>query len=311
MRAAQINEYGGKEVLQTVADAPKPDFADDQVLVAVRAAAVNPFDYKTRDGNSRHYKELDFPATLGGDFAGVVAEVGANVAGFATGDEVYGQADALSGNGSYAEFTPAKAASVALKPESVDFVTAAALPLAGVSAYQALVDHAGVQSGQKVLIHGGAGGIGSFAIQLAKHLGAYVATTASADDTAYVRQLGADEAIDYKSQNFATMLQNYDVVYDTVGGETFTKSYQVLKSGGVLVSMLEQADEALSKQHGVQVISQFTQVTTERLTKLAELVDEGAIKVSVDKTFPLKQAGEALDYLQSGAHRGKVVIQVI
>jgi NADPH:quinone reductase-like Zn-dependent oxidoreductase len=161
-----------------------------------------------------------------------------------------------------------------------------------------------------VLIHGGAGGIGSFAIQLAKHLGAYVAATATKQDAGYVMDLGADEAIDYKSQQFEALIKDYDAVYDTVGGETYKKSYQVLKSGGTLVSMLEQPDEELQKQYGVKAISQFTQVTTERLTKLAELVDQGSIKIHLDKTFPLEQAGEALEYIKTGQHHGKVVINV-
>jgi NADPH:quinone reductase-like Zn-dependent oxidoreductase len=310
MRAAQIDGYGGKAVMRTVDDADKPVIGADQVLIEVHAAGVNPFDYKTREGMTRSFKELDFPATLGGDFAGVVVEVGADVTDLKTGDEVYGQADALSGNGSFAEFTPAKAASTAAKPRSADFATAAALPLTGVSAYQALVEHMSLQNGQRILIHGGAGGIGTIAIQLAKHMGAYVVTTVATDDTEYVRKLGANEVIDYQSQAFEEVTNNYDTVFDTIGGETYTKSYQVLKPGGVLVSMLEQPEENLMKQHEVKAISQFTQVTTERLTRLAELVDQGAIKVHIDKAFPLSEASEALEYLKSGAHRGKVVIEV-
>lgn len=310
MKAAQINGYGDKDVLKTVADAVKPKPAAGQVLVEVHAAAVNPFDWKVRAGYMKDGHPLSFPATLGGDFSGVVAELGEGVSGVAVGDEVYGQANAVGGQGSYAEFTPVKAESLAGKPKSVDFVTAAALPLAGVSAYQALVEHMELSSGQKILIHGGAGGIGSFAVQLAKHLGAYVATTATADDAEYVKSLGADEVIDYKAQDFATILQNYDAVFDTVGGDTYKKSYQVLKPGGVIVSMLEKPDEELIKQKQIKAIAQFTRVTTERLAKLAELVDEGAIKVNVDKTFPLEEAVEALAYIQEGKHRGKVALKI-
>lgn len=310
MRAAQINEYGGPEVLQTVNDAPKPTPAAGQVLVAVQAASVNPFDGKVREGKLKNSSLLKLPATLGGDCAGTIAELGEGVSGWAIGDEVYGQANALSGQGSFAEFTPVKAESLAAKPKSVNFITAAALPLTGVSAYQALVEHAQLQKGQKVLIHGGAGGIGSYAIQLAKHLGAYVATTAAGSDTNYVKSLGADEVINFQTTDFSTQLKDFDVVYDTVGGDTYTKSYQVLKPGGVIVSMLMQPDETLMNQHKVRAIAQQTRTTTERLTKLAELVDSGALKVNIDKVFPLEQAGEALSYLQSGRHRGKVVIQV-
>jgi len=310
MKAAQITKYGGKDVLQTVDDAPKPTAGAGQVLVEVHAAAVNPFDWKVREGYMKEMVALALPATLGGDFAGTVAELDEGVTDLAVGDAVYGQANALSGQGSYAEFTPVKAEAVAPTPKSVDLTTAAALPLAGVSAYQALVEHLGLKSGQKILIHGGAGGIGSFAIQLAKHLGAHVATTASAEDTEYVKGLGADEVIDYKTQKFEDALKDYDAVYDTVGGETYTRSFQVLKRGGTIVSMTEKPNQELMQKHGVTAIAQATRVNPERLHKLAELVDQGAIKVNVDKTFPLEQASEALEYIREGHHKGKVVLKI-
>lgn len=310
MKAAQIREYGGKDVLQVTDNAPEPSAGSGQVLVEVRAAGVNPFDWKVREGYMQEMAKLDFPATLGGDLAGVVAEVGQGVPGLAVGDEVYGQANALSGQGSYAELAPVKAESLGKKPASVDFTQAAALPLAGVSAYQALVEHLGLKKGQNILIHGGAGGIGSFAIPLAKQLGAYVATTAAAEDTGYVKGLGADEVIDYKSQDFSELLSDYDAVYDTVGGETYKKSFKILKKGGAIVSMLEKPDEQLMGQYGVNAISQFTRVTTSRLAKLAELVDKGAIKPQIDKVFPLNEAADALAYIEKGKHHGKVVLKI-
>jgi NADPH:quinone reductase-like Zn-dependent oxidoreductase len=310
MKAAQINEYGGKDVLKTTSDAPKPKPGAGEVLVEVHAAAVNPFDIKVRSGKTQAMAQLNLPATLGGDFSGTIAELGEGVSGVSVGDEVYGQGNALGGQGSFAEFTPVKATSIAPKPKNVDFTTAAALPLAGVSAYQALVEHLELKSGQKILIHGAAGGIASFAVQLAKHLGAYVATTAAAEDTDYVKSLGADEVIDYKTQKFETLVKDYDAVYDTVGGETYTKSFQVLKPGGRIVSMIEKPNEDLIKQHSVTAISQFTRVTTERLAKLAELIDAGAIKPQIDKTFPIDAAAEALAYIETGRHHGKVVITV-
>lgn len=310
MKAAQIDSYGGKSVVHTTEDAPKPAVGAGQVLVEVHAAGVNPFDRKVREGLARSMAELSFPATLGGDFAGIVAEVGEGVANVQAGDEVYGQANALGGQGSYAEFTTVKTTALAHKPKNIDLIHAAAAPLAAVSAYQALVETMQLQPGQKILIHGGAGGIGTFAIQLAKHIGAYVATTAAADSADYVKQLGADEVIDYQSQDFSAILKDYDAVYDTVGGETYTKSFQVLKQGGAIVSMLEQPDEALAKQHGVAASAQYTQVTTERLNQITDLVENGALTIHVDKTFPLDQAGEALDYLHDGKHRGKVVLSV-
>lgn len=310
MKAAQINEYGGKEVLKTLEGVAKPRPGSKQVLVEVHAAGVNPFDVKVRAGQARQFKELDFPATLGGDMAGIVVEIGEGVNGFSVGDEVYGQADALSGQGSFAEFAPVSASSIALKPTALDFTEAAAVPLAGVSAYQALVDHANLKKGQKILIHGGAGGIGSFAIQLAKHLGAYIATTAAKSDFEFVRHLGADQTIDYKSQDFTELVRDYDAVYDTVGGETTVKSYSVLKPGGTLVSMVSQADEGLAKKHKINFVAQFTQTTSERLVRVAELVDSGALKPQISQVFPLDEAASALARLSEGKQKGKVVIKV-
>ncbi len=310
MKAAQINDYGGKEVLKITNDAPKPSADPGQVLIEVHAAAVNPFDYKVREGYMKDVIPLKLPATLGGDFAGIVAELGEGIEDINVGDEVYGQANAVGGQGSYAEFTPVKAESVAPKPKSTDFVTAAALPLTGVSAIQALVDTMNLQRGQKILIHGGGGGIGSFAIQLAKYLGAYVATTAGPADKEYVKSLGADEVIDYTAQAFETLLKGYDAVYDTIGGETAVKSFLVLRPGGLLVSMVAPPDEALMEKYKVTANLQSTRVNQERLRKLAELVDNRAIKVNVDKVFPLDEASEALDYIHSGAHKGKVVLKI-
>jgi alcohol dehydrogenase len=310
MKAAQINQYGGADVLQTTDQIEKPVAGEGEVLVEVHAASANPFDWKVREGMVQSMAQLSFPATLGGDVAGVVSEVGPGVEGFSAGEQVYGQAGALSGKGSFAEYTPVKATQLAEKPETLNFAAAAALPLTAVSAYQALVDHMNLQAGQKVLIHGAAGGIGSMAVQLAKHLGATVAATAATDDLEYVKQLGADIVIDYKTQKFDDELHDLDAVYDTVGGETYTRSFTVLKDGGVIVSMVEQVNEELSGKGGVNAIYQFTQVTTERLSKIAELVDQGVLKANIDKVFPLDQAGEALEYLKSGHPRGKVVIQV-
>jgi NADPH:quinone reductase-like Zn-dependent oxidoreductase len=310
MKAAQINEYGGKDVLQVTSDAAKPVISDDEVFVEVAAAGVNPFDISVREGHVRQMAELDFPATLGGDVAGTVTEVGSNVNDFQVGQAVYGQAKALSGHGAFAEFTPVPAGQLAAKPTKLDFIQAAAVPLAATSAYQALVDHMDLQKGQKILIHGGAGGIGSLAIQLAKHLGAYVATTVDGQDSQFVKELGADEIIDYKSQDFTELIKDYDAVFDTVGGETNAKSYIVLKPGGTLVSMSAQPDEELVNKYKLNYVAQFTRVTTERLAKLAELFDNGVLKPLVDKVFPLDQAAEAMDYLKTGHPHGKVVIQV-
>lgn len=307
---AEIDKYGGVDVLEINDNAPKPSPTKDQVLVEVYAASINPFDWKIRAGYLKDIIPLKFPVTLGGDFAGIVVEVGEGVSQFSVGDEVFGQANVVGGGtGSFAEFVAAPAKSTALKPKSTNFEQSAALPLVGVSAVQALEEHIGLQKDQKILIHGGAGGIGHVAIQLAKAIGAYVATTVSANDMDFVKQLGADEVIDYKNQDFSK-LADFDAVFDTVGGETTNKSFAVLKKGGVIVSMLGQPNEDLAKKYGVTAIGQGTKTTTIHLSRVAELVNSGKITVSVDKVFPLKQVQEAFRYQEEVHPRGKVVLKI-
>lgn len=308
MTAVQINRYGGNDVVEINKSAPMLKAAKGELLIEVFAAGVNPVDWKIREGYMKERMPLQFPATLGRDFSGVVMELGEGVTGFRAGDEVYGQAG--FGQGSFAEFLLAEAKATARKPKRLSHIEAGALPLVGVSALQALVDHMALSRGQRILIHGGAGGIGSIAIQIAKHLGAHVATTASTEDLSFVRGLGADEVIDYTNQSFETLLHDFDAVFDTVAGETYKKSFRVLKKGGIIVSMLEQPNEALMKEFGVRAIGQGTQVTNERLARLTELVDKKAIKVHIDKTFSLEQAAEALKYQKEGHPRGKVVLKI-
>lgn len=310
MRAAQLVEYGSETGIKIRNDAPKPEVGDGQVLVEVWAAGVNPFDWKLGDGLYREFIPLEFPAILGGDCAGKVVALGQNVSGFEVGQLVYGMANATSGQGSFAEFTVVKASQLVAKPENLDFQTAAALPLAAISAWQALVDHINIQAGQKILIHGGGGGIGSLAIQIAHHIGAYVATTASDRDEAFVKNLGADEVIDFKTQDFSQLLKDYDAVFDTVGSDTNHKSYQVLKPGGAFVSMVQPVDEARAKQYSVVYTQQSTKPTRERLASITALVEKGTLKVHVDKIFPLEQTAAALMYVKTGHPRGKVVIQI-
>lgn len=311
MKAAQMIKYGGTEAIAVKEDVPRPVLGEGKVLVEVYAASVNPFDWKLRAGYMKDNIPLDFPVTLGGDFSGVIVDAGSGVSNFKENDEVYGQASFLSGgSGSLAQFDLADPKTIALKPKNVDHVQAAALPLTGVSAVQGITEHINLQPGQKILIHGGAGGIGTAAIQLAKHIGAYVATTVSADDFDYVKSLGADEVIDYKNQKFEDLLSDFDAVFDTVGGDTYTRSFKVLRKGGIVVSMLEQPNQELMEQYGVKAIAQGTKVNTECLTKLAALVDEGVLKEHIDKVFPLDQAGEALTYLKEGHPEGKVVVKI-
>lgn len=311
MKAAQIHQYGEPAVIAITSDAKKQSPQQGELLVEIHAASLNPFDYKIRRGYLKEMIPLTFPITLGGDFSGIVIEVGEGDTAFSVGDAVYGQANVVGGgSGSLAEFVISKKGTVAKKPKKVDFIKAAALPLVGSSAIQALEEHMKLTKGQKILIHGGSGGIGSVAIQLAKSIGAYVATTVSKEHEAYVRERGADEVIDYHSQDFSSVLKDFDAVYDTVGGETYTKSFAVLKKGGIIVTMVAKPDNALEAQYGVMTIAQMTKVTTDKLEKLAELVDAGTITVHVEKTFPLDQTKEAFSFLETQHPKGKVVVTI-
>jgi NADPH:quinone reductase-like Zn-dependent oxidoreductase len=314
MKSTQIKRYGGSEVVEINQSTPAPnDPSAGKVLVDVKAAGVNPADWKIREGYFQQMMPLQFPSTLGMDFSGVIEKVGEGVPDFKQNDEVYGQAAVIrGGSGTFAEMALGNADNIARKPITLSHEEAAGLPTVGVTAWQALVDIIGLSKGQKILIHGGAGGIGSIAIQLAKHLGAYVATTVSTNDKQFVKEeLGADEVIDYKTQTFEDLLPHeYDAVFDTVGGETYTRSFKILKRGGIIVSMLEQPNQELMDRFGVKAISQFTQVNRERLTKLAQWVDQNNIRVNIDRTFPLDEAGKALDYQRDVHPRGKVVLQV-
>lgn len=308
MKAAQINSYGGPDVLTLVENLAEPTPGPNEVQVSVRAASINPFDLMVLHGLVQQMMPLTFPAILGGDLAGVVTAVGSDVQGMAVGDEVYGQAGPLSGHGSFAEMTIVDAGKLVPKPATLDFQAAASLPLVGVSAYQALVEHLNVKAGQTILIHGGAGGIGSIAVQLAKHLGAKVITTVGAADRDFVAGLGADILIDYQTKAFEQEVHDVDAVFDTVGGETTTKSYGVLKVGGTIVSMLAKPDPVLMAKHNVNAIAQTTGVTTDRLRKVAELIDQGVIKPQVTAVFPLGKIADAVRHMESGSRRGKTVL---
>jgi alcohol dehydrogenase len=314
MKSAQIKTYGDSEVLEINRSTPSiNDPSEGMVLVTVKAAGVNPSDWKLREGFFKQMAPLQFPATLGSDFSGVIEKVGegGSSSNLKQGDEVYGHAGAFAGgSGAFAEMALAKADTIAHKPRTLTHEQAAGLPLVGVSAWQALVETMRLTNGQKILIHGGAGGIGSISIQLAKHLGAYVATTVSTNDMQFVKEeLGADEAIDYKTQKFEDVLSHdYDAVFDTVGGETYTRSFKVLKRGGIIVSMLEQPNQGLMNQFGAKAVFVFSQGNRERLTRLAEWVDQNNIRVNVERTFPIDEARAALDYQRDVHPRGKIVL---
>lgn len=311
MKAIQINGYGGSDVLILNDNAPTPTPGKGQVLVAGRAASINPFDLGIVGGYFKEQMPLTFPVTVGGDFSGVVSEVGDGVSEFKVGDEVYGTANIFTGgSGAFAEAIVANVANCALKPKNVNFEEAAALPLVGSSAVQALEEHIKLHAGQKICIHGGAGGIGHVAIQLAKVIGAYVATTVSTDDVAFAKQLGADEVIDFRTQAFETILKEYDSVFVTARGDVTGKSYGILKRGGVLVSMADQPDASQAETLGITATGQMTRTDTQHLRRVAELVESGKIKVNVDKVFPFTQNKEAWEYQQTGHPRGKVVLKI-
>jgi alcohol dehydrogenase len=317
MKSAQIQGYGDSEVLEINPNASSlNDPSESMVLVTVKSAGVNPSDWKLREGFFKEMAPLQFTATLGMDFSGAIEKVGEGVSSstpdLKQGDEVYGQAGVMAGgSGAFAEMALANADKIANKPKTLTHEQAAGLPLVGVSAWQALVEIMELSKGKRILIHGGAGGIGSISIQLAKHLGAYVATTVSTNDVQFVKEeLGADEAIDYKTQTFENVLpHDFDAVFDTVGGETYTRSFKVLKRGdGVLVSMLEQPVQEIMDQFGVKALFLFSQANRERLTKLAEWVDQNNIRVNVERRFPLDEARAALDYQRDVHPRGKIVL---
>lgn len=311
MKAVQYNSYGDPQVLEVIENAPKPSVQKGHVLIQVKAVSINPIDWKVRAGYLQKMVPLQFPVTIGGDFAGVVSEVGEDVTEYKIGDEVYGQGGVLNGgSGSFAEFVVAQTDKITPKPSNADFLQAASLPLAGISALQAVEDEIDIKEGQKILIHGGAGGIGSIAIQIAKAKGAYVATTVSTKDIDFAKSLGADEVIDYKTQQFETLLKDFDAVFDTAGGDTVTKSFQVLKPGGILVSMNGMPDEGLSEQYKVKAIGQKTDATPDRLKRLTHLVENGKVKPEIDKIFPLLEAKDAFVYQEKSHPKGKVVLSV-
>jgi alcohol dehydrogenase len=315
MKSARIKAYGStSDVIEIDQNTPAPnDPSEGKVLVKVKAAGVNPTDWKISEGYMQQVMPLEFPATLGWDFSGIVEKAGAGVSDIKQGDEAYGRASVVfGGSGTFAEMALANADNIAQKPKTLSHEEAAGLPTVGVTAWQALADTMGLSRSQKILIHGGAGGVGSIAIQLAKYLGAYVATTVSEKDKQFVKGLGADEIIDYKTQTFEDLLSHdYYAVLDTVGGETYSRSFKILKRDtGIIVSTLEQPNQELMEKFGVKAIFVFSQVSRERLTKLAQWVDQNNVRVNVDKMFPLDDAAKALEYQKDGHPRGKVVLAI-
>jgi NADPH:quinone reductase-like Zn-dependent oxidoreductase len=329
MKAFVVERYG-KDGLR-VADVPEPEVGDGDVLVKVRATGINPLDKMVRNGEFKRLLKYRTPFVLGHDVAGVVTRVGSAVRDFQVGDEVYARPRDLR-IGTFAEYIAIDQDDVAPKPASLTLHEAAAVPLVSLAAWQALVDRAHVKPGQKVLVHAGSGGLGSTVIQLAKHLGATVATTASAENEELVRSLGADVVVDYTKEDFAEVLSGYDVVLDSLGGENLEKSLTVLKPGGQAIGVTGPPDPGFAKQLGapkfigvvmgllsrkvrkqarklgVSYSFLFMQANGGQLRELASLYDAGHLRPLIDKTFPFDQTLEALAYVEQGRANGKVVI---
>jgi NADPH:quinone reductase-like Zn-dependent oxidoreductase len=307
MKAVVINEYGSESILEYT-DIERPEPKAGEVLVKVRAAAVNPADWKVRDGMG---ESLGFklPLILGGDIAGTVEAVGDGVENFQQGDAVYGVTLA-SLSGGYAEYAVAKADAIAPKLESLSFEEAAAIPIGALTAWQAMFDVAHLRSGQRILITGASGAVGSMAVQIAKAKGAFVIGTASGKNEQFVRDLGADEFVDYTQQPFESVVKDVDVAFDTVGSDTLERAFQTLKQGGFLVSSAETPSAQKAKEFGVEAAWFFCQQSAQQLAQINQLIDEGKLKIYVGTVLPLAEAQKALELSQGGRTRGKIVLQV-
>lgn len=332
MKAFVADRYEKKRALR-LADMPTPELRDDELLVEVHAAGVNQLDFKLRDGEFKLILPYRLPLVLGHDVAGVVVKAGSQARKFKVGDEVYARVDDFR-IGSFAEYVPVRESSLALKPRGLTMEQAASIPLVGLTAWQALVEKAQLRAGQKVFIQAGSGGVGTFAIQLAKHLGASVATTTSAANAALVEELGADVVVDYKTQNFEDLLRDYDLALNSQDGQTLDKSLQVLKAGGKLISisgppdpefgraigapgfvrlvmrLLSSGVRRRARRRGLDYAFLFMKANGAQLQEITRLIEAGAIRPVIDKVFPFESTNEALTYVESGRTKGKVVIRM-
>ncbi|WHY66761.1 NADP-dependent oxidoreductase [Neobacillus sp. SuZ13] len=331
MRAMVIDRYG--KVPMRLAEMPTPEIGEYEVLAEIHAASINPVDFKIRDGKVKLLVKYKMPLILGNDFSGVVVKVGAKVTRFKVGDEIYAR-PRKSNIGTFAEYIAIHEDDIALKPKNLSFEEAASIPLVGLTSYQALHDILQLQKGQKILIHAGAGGVGTFAIQLAKLMGATVATTASEAGMNLVKSLGTDEIINYKTEKFEDILKNYDAVFDTLGGKTLEKSFEVIKDGGKIVSvsglpnarfgkefgsgffktlLFSAASHnltALEKKHHVQYSFLFMKPSGDQLRIIGNFIESGNIKPVIDKVFPFHEAQKAMEYAESGRAKGKIILKI-
>lgn len=332
MKAFIVDRYKPDNALR-LGEMPEPEVGDHDVLVDIHAASLNPLDAKIRDGEFKLILPYRLPLVLGNDVAGVVVRVGPKVRGFKPGDEVYAR-PSKDRIGTFAERIAMHESDVALKPTNLGMEEAASIPLVGLTAWQALVERAQLKKGQRVLIHSGSGGVGTFAIQLAKHLGATVATTTSTGNVELVKSLGADVVVDYRKEDFTKILTGYDVVLNSLGKDTLEKSLSVLKPGGKLISISGPPDAAFAKesglswfvqqvmrllslgirrkarQHGVSYAFLFMRASGAQLGKITALIESGVVRPVVDRIFPFPATNEAMDYLAMGRAKGKVVINV-
>ncbi len=331
MKAMVIDKYG--KVPMRMTEMPTPEINEYEVLAEIHAASINPIDFKIRDGKVKLLLKYKMPLILGNDFSGVIVKVGTKVTQFKVGDEIYARPrkDKI---GTFAEYIAIHEDDIALKPKNLTFEEAASIPLVGLTSYQALHDIMQLQKGQKILIHAGSGGVGTFAIQLAKIMGATVATTASEAGENLVKSLGADEIINYKKEKFEDILKNYDAVFDTLGGTTLEKSFDIIKSEGnivsvsgmpnarfgkefgsgffktLLFSLASKKLTALEKKHNAQYSFLFMKPSGDQLRIIAKYIESGQIKPIIDRIFPFEDTQKAMEYSESGRAKGKIIVKI-
>ncbi|MGG3672304.1 NADP-dependent oxidoreductase [Bacillus nitratireducens] len=331
MKAMIIDKYG--KVPMRMAEVPTPEINEYEVLAEIHAASINPIDFKIRDGKVKMLLKYEMPLILGNDFSGVIIKVGSKVTRFKVGDEIYAR-PRKNKIGTFAEYIAIHEDDIALKSKNLSFEEAASIPLVGLTSYQALHDIMQLEKGQKILIHAGSGGVGTFAIQLAKIMGATVTTTASEAGADLVKSLGADEIINYKTEKFEEILKDYDAVFDTIGGTTLEKSFNIIKSGGNIVSVSGMPNArfgkefgsgffktflfslaskkltALEKKHNAQYSFLFMKPSGDQLRTIANYIEAGNIKPVIDRVFPFEDAQKAMEYSEAGRAKGKIIVKI-
>ncbi|MEB9684937.1 NADPH:quinone reductase [Bacillus thuringiensis serovar pingluonsis] len=331
MKAMIIDKYG--KVPMRMAEVPTPEINEYEVLAEIHAASINPIDFKIRDGKVKMLLKYEMPLILGNDFSGVIVKVGSKVTRFKVGDEIYAR-PRKNKIGTFAEYIAIHEDDIALKPKNLSFEEAASIPLVGLTSYQALHDIMQLQKDQKILIHAGSGGVGTFAIQLAKIMGATVTTTASEAGSDLVKSLGADQIINYKTEKFEEILKDYDAVFDTIGGTTLEKSFNIIKSGGnivsvsgmpnarfgkefgsgffktLLFSLASKKLTALEKKHNAQYSFLFMKPSGDQLRIIANYIEAGKIKPVIDRVFPFEDAQKAMEYSEAGRAKGKIIVKI-